>query len=61
MQDLYNLGIVRLRESSLIPTVGMEFYFSGSVTAAGNSLDRLSVHKDIVREQIEGFRQIVEA
>ncbi len=61
MQDMNHLGLVNLRESLLIPSMGMEFYFSASVTALGCATGRLELHKDILREQIEGFQQIVQA
>ena len=51
IQDLYDLGLIPLKELSFSPTVGCEFYMTLSREGEGMPMGRLSALREMEREQ----------
>ncbi len=51
MNDLYEIGAIRLREDSFTETVGQEFFISLSKSGTGCSVDRLLLTELAISEQ----------
>lgn len=54
VEDLYSLGLIELRETHFIPSIcWFEFYIALSRSGTGCTLDRLSLCREVLREQAQ--------
>lgn len=60
MADLLAMKMINLRENLFAPSHTMEFFFSCSKNADGPDIGRFELHKNVVREQIDGYQHIIE-
>ena len=54
MHDLFDLGLIKMREVGFYPTVGCEFYITLSRNGKGSGMSRLELLREIDREHIRG-------
>jgi hypothetical protein len=54
MQDLYDLGLIRMREVGFFPSEGCEFYIALSRNGKGSNLTRLELLREIDKEKVVG-------
>lgn len=54
MQDLFDLGLIRMREVGFFPSEGCEFHIALSRNGKGSGMTRLELLREIDREQIRG-------
>lgn len=60
MADLRAMDMIELRESLFSASHTMEFFISCSMNSDELNIGRLDLHKDVVREQFDGYQHIVE-
>jgi len=54
MRDLYDLGLIRMREIGFFPSEGCEFYIALSRNGQGSDLTRLELLQEIDKEKLLG-------
>lgn len=54
MQDVFDLGLIAMREIGFFPSEGCEFYIALSRNGKGSGMTRLELLKEIDREHIRG-------
>lgn len=59
LHDLDQLGMLELREVSLVEQPGLEFHVALSKAGQGHGLSRLDLHKQVLREQVFAGMQML--
>jgi SAM-dependent methyltransferase len=61
IQELNAIGILKLREASFYPAHNFEFYIALSAIGAGADLSNIDLRREIMKEQVTSFNQILGA
>jgi SAM-dependent methyltransferase len=59
VEELYELGVCKLRETAFYPTEGIEFFIVLSTAGAGPAITRQELSLQVALEELDGLKQII--